>query len=208
MLVALQLVGFVAVPLNVTVLFPCVAPKFMPEIVTDVLPTSTKAGFILVIFGVVDGGTVKLTPLLATPPTATTTLPVVAPLGTVATMLVVVSLQLVALAKTPLNVTVLVPCAVPKFMPEIVTEVPARPDVGFIAVMLGGVTPVPLSGIASGTISMLSGTLTVPVRLPATAGLNVTLIVHRPPTAIGDEDAQLSVSEKSPIALTGPTFKP
>ena len=74
--------------------------------------------------------------------------------------------------------------------------------------MLGGATPVPLRGIARGTISMLSETLTAPVRLPAAVGRNVTLIVHIPPTTIGDEVAQLSVSEKSPSAITGPTFKP
>jgi hypothetical protein len=45
--------------------------------------------------------TVKLTPLLATPPTVTTTLPVVAPDGTGATMLV--ALQLVGVAAVPLN---------------------------------------------------------------------------------------------------------
>ena len=44
---------------------------------------------------------------LATPPTVTTTLPVVAPVGTGATMLV--ELQLVGVAAVPLNATVLVP---------------------------------------------------------------------------------------------------
>jgi hypothetical protein len=48
--------------------------------------------------------TVKLTPLLATPPAAvTTTLPVVAPVGTDAVMLV--ALQLETVAVVPLNVT-------------------------------------------------------------------------------------------------------
>lgn len=51
--------------------------------------------------------TVKFTPLLATPPTVTTTLPVVAPVGAGATILVV--LQLVGVAVLPLNLTVLVP---------------------------------------------------------------------------------------------------
>ena len=51
--------------------------------------------------------TVKLDPLLFTPPTLTTTLPVVAPVGTVTAMLVV--LQLVAVAVVPLNLTVLLP---------------------------------------------------------------------------------------------------
>src|SRR5260370_17496099 len=36
MLVAFQLVGVAVAPLNVTVLVPCVAPKFGPVIVTDV----------------------------------------------------------------------------------------------------------------------------------------------------------------------------
>jgi hypothetical protein len=51
--------------------------------------------------------TIKVLPLLANPPTVTTTGPVVAPVGTVAMMLVV--LQLVEVAGVPLNVTVLVP---------------------------------------------------------------------------------------------------
>ena len=35
MLVALQLVAVATVPLNVTVLVPCVAPKFVPVTVTE-----------------------------------------------------------------------------------------------------------------------------------------------------------------------------
>ena len=50
---------------------------------------------------------VKLTALLATPPAVTTTLPVVAPVGTAVMMLV--ALQLVTVAGFQLNVTVLVP---------------------------------------------------------------------------------------------------
>src|SRR5467141_3247346 len=85
MLAALQLVAVAAVPLNVTLLVPCVAPKFAPVIVTDP-PTNPEFEFKLVMLGA-GTGTVKLTPLLATPPTVTTTLPVVAPLGTAAVML-------------------------------------------------------------------------------------------------------------------------
>src|SRR5258708_14170813 len=80
--------------------------------------------------------TVNGTPLLAWPPTVTTTLPVVAPAGTGTTILV--ALQLVGVAAVPLNVTVLVPCVPPKFAPVIVTGVPIAPDVGFRLVMLGG----------------------------------------------------------------------
>ena len=50
-LVALQLVTVVAgVPLNVTVLLPWLAPKFVPAIVTNV-PTGPDAGLTLVIVG-------------------------------------------------------------------------------------------------------------------------------------------------------------
>jgi hypothetical protein len=90
--------------------------------------------------------TVKLTPLLATPPTVTTTLSVVAPEGTGTTMVVV--LQLVGVAFVLLNVTVLVPWVAPKFAPAIVTDVPIGPDVGLRLVMLGtAAVPVPRNGI-------------------------------------------------------------
>jgi hypothetical protein len=70
------------------------------------VPTTPDVGLRLVRLG---GGrvTVKLMPLLAWPPTATTTLPVIAPVGTGTLMLV--ALQLVGVAVVPLKVTVLVP---------------------------------------------------------------------------------------------------
>jgi hypothetical protein len=73
------------------------------------------------------GTTVKLTPLLFTPFTETTTFPVVAPAGTVAAM--VVTLQLVTLAAVPLNETVLLPCVEPKVVPVTVIEAPTAPVV-------------------------------------------------------------------------------
>src|SRR5258707_3720212 len=97
MLAAPQLVGVAVIPLNFTVLVPCVAPKFAPAIVTDV-PANPDVGFKPVMLGA-GTVTVKLTPLLAAPPTVTTTFPVVAPAGTVAAMLV--ALQLVGVAATP-----------------------------------------------------------------------------------------------------------
>jgi hypothetical protein len=73
--------------------------------------------------------TVNTFPLLDSPLTVITTLPVVAPVGTFA--FIDVALQLVmVVAIMPLNLTVLVPCAEPKFAPVIVTVVPTRPDVG------------------------------------------------------------------------------
>src|SRR5258707_9218474 len=89
---------------KVTVLVPCVAPKFVPVIVTGV-PTNPDTGFRLVMPGP-GTDTVKFTPLLAVPPTVTTTFPVVVPAGTDTTMLV--APQLVGGAVVPLKVTVLV----------------------------------------------------------------------------------------------------
>jgi hypothetical protein len=132
MLVALQLVALAIVPLNFTYPVPWLVPKFEPLIVTDA-PTGPEVGERLVIFGA--GTTVKLTPLLDLLETFTTTLPVVAADGTVATILV--ALQLVALALVPLNVTVLVPCVEPKFVPVIVTEAPTAPEVGDKLDMVG-----------------------------------------------------------------------
>src|SRR5215475_1033148 len=84
--------------------------------------------------------TVKLRPLLASPPTVTTTAPVVAPVGTFTTMLV--ADQLVGVAVVPLNLTVLVPCVAPKFVPVIVTDVATGPLVGDRLVMLGATVTV------------------------------------------------------------------
>src|SRR5437879_5790348 len=127
MLVVLQLVVLAVVPLKVTV---PVVPKLAPVMVTAV-PTGPEVGFRLVMAGA-EEVTVKFTPLLATPPTVTTTLPVVAPLGTDATMLV--ALQLVVVAVVPLKVTAPV---VPKLVPVMVTAVPTGPVVGFRLVMAG-----------------------------------------------------------------------
>ena len=77
----------------------------------------------LIFVAIALGGTVtaKDTPLLATPPTVTTTLPVVAAAGTGTTMLV--ADQLVGVAAVPLNVTVLVPWVVPNMLPLMVTAI-------------------------------------------------------------------------------------
>jgi hypothetical protein len=86
--------------------------------------------------GTTDEVTMKFTPLLATPPTVTTILPLVDPLGTGTTMLG--SLQLVGVAGVPLNVTVLLFCVGPKLVPAMVTEAPNAPEVGLALVMDGG----------------------------------------------------------------------
>jgi hypothetical protein len=167
MLVADQLVGVAVVPLNLTVLGPCDAPKFVPAIVTEVA-TGPLVGDRLVILG--GTSTVKVTPLLARPPTVTTTLPVVAPAGTGTPMLV--ADQLVGVAAVPLKVTVLVPCVAPKFVPVIVTDVATGPLVGDRLVMLGATVTVKLAPLLA---RLLTVTTTLPVVAPA--GTGTTMLV-------------------------------
>jgi len=121
-----------AVPLNVTP--PWLDPKLVPVIVTEV-PIGPDVGDKLEMLGA--GTTVKLTPLLATPPTVTTTLPVVAPVGTVAVMLA--APQELVLAVVPLNCTV--PALLPKFEPAITMDDPTAPLFGVRLVMLGALLP-------------------------------------------------------------------
>jgi hypothetical protein len=136
MLVALQRLIVAVVPLNVTVLLPRVDPNPDPAM-TTVAPKDPEVGLRPVTTGVaVSPVTVKPTPLLATPPTITTTLPVAASAGTNATMLV--GLQLVIeLAVVPLNVTWLLPCVDPKSVPVIVTLAPTGPEAGDKVLMAG-----------------------------------------------------------------------
>ena len=135
-LVALQLLAVPAeIPLNVTVLVPCEAPKLVPAMVTG-SPTDPVKGLRLVMFG--DGVIEKFVLLLVKPFTTTMTLAFarhVKALGTIATMLV--SLQLVTVGKTPPIKTELDPCVAPKFVPVIVREVPRGPDEGIKLVTEG-----------------------------------------------------------------------
>jgi hypothetical protein len=80
--------------------------------------------------------TVNDVPLLATPLTVTTTLPVVAPVGTSATIEVLLQL-VIDVAVVPLNFTVLAPRVEPKFVPVIVTEAPTAAEVGDRLVIVG-----------------------------------------------------------------------
>ena len=121
--------------------------------------------------------TVNDTPLLFTPLAFTTTLPVVAPVGTVATIDVALQLVIVV-AVVPLNFTVLVPWVDPKFVPVIVTEAPTAPDVGDKLVMLGAATTVnahPVAGVRllpspprsrSSLLSAPCATIDVALQLP------------------------------------------
>jgi len=128
----LQLVAVAVVPLKLTALVPCADPRLVPRIITDV-PTTPEVGETLVILGV--GNTVNAIPLLLTPLAFTTTLPVVAPGGTVTA--IDVALQLVTVAAVPLKVTLFVPWVEPKFAPVIVTDAPTGADVDDRLVILG-----------------------------------------------------------------------
>src|SRR5579863_3467161 len=88
----------------------------------------------------VTGVTVKVTLLLATPPTLTTTGPDVAFAGTAATITPV--FQLVGVALIPLNVSVLDPWLDPKFAPLMVTDAPTTPLVGEILLIEGDLPPI------------------------------------------------------------------
>src|SRR3954453_20964069 len=73
--------------------------------------------------------------LLASPPTVTTTLPLVAPAGTGTTMLF--ADHVVGVAAVPLNVTVLVPIAAPKLLPVMTAALGIGPLGGERLVRLG-----------------------------------------------------------------------
>jgi hypothetical protein len=182
--VSLQLVIVAAAPLNVTDPVPCELPKWAPLIVM-VEPGAPEFGWSRLMPG--EGSTVKLTPLLATPPAAvTTTLPVVAVAGTAAA--IAVALQLVTVAVTPLKVTKPVPCELPKLDPFMVTEEPAAPELGMSELILGPavtvkVTPLlamPLTFTTTEPVVAPTGTVAVMLVFPqlmtgAVVPLNLTV---------------------------------
>lgn len=120
-------------------------PKFEPLIETEV-PTTPETGDRLLMLGAAT--TVNDFPLLPTPLNATTTLPVTAPVGTVATIELAPQLA-IDVAVVPLNFTVLVPCVAPKFEPAIVTDAPTAPVVGERLAMLGVGTTVKVEPLLS-----------------------------------------------------------
>jgi hypothetical protein len=133
--------------------------------------------------------TVKLTPLLAVPSTVTTTLPVVAPEGTLA--IIEESVQVATEAVVPLNVTV--PGVEPKFVPVIVTDVPTAPDDGDRPLMLGVVTIVKLTPLLALPPAV---TTTFPDEAPD--GTLATI----------DESPQLTIGAVVPLNVTVPGVEP
>jgi hypothetical protein len=78
--------------------------------------------------------------------------PAGAELGTVATICVLLQLEADE-ARTPLNITVLVPCVLPKFEPAIVTDVPTPPMMGDTLEMYG-VVPTVMATLSKVAVSM------------------------------------------------------
>lgn len=162
----------------------------MPVMVTEV-PTGPTVGDKLLIPGRLPDVTVKTAEVLPIPPTVTITLPVVAPVGTGAT--ICVGLQLVGVAAVPLKVTVLLPLEVPKPVPLMVTEVPTVPEVGERLVIWGftvkGALPPAATLIAPLTVTTIwplvaapgTGTTTcVLLQLVGVAVAPLKVIVLRP----------------------------
>lgn len=186
MLVALQPVTVAVVPLNLTLLVPCEAPKLLPLIVTAT-PTAPVPGDTPLIAGRAGGGgfstattrpairtysldgggapTVNGKGLLGSEFTCTTTLPLEAPAGTAATM--ELALQEIAVAWTPLKATVLAPWGDPKSVPAIVTDVPTGAADGVMEAILGGVVEPTVKFCGELAVTPFTITETGPVAAPA-----------------------------------------
>jgi hypothetical protein len=162
--------GIPTVPLNVILLAPFVAPKFVPVTVTASV-TWPLPGVTDISVGA--GRTVKLTPLLSTPLARTTRFPVVAPTGTAAAILV--ALHVVTVAVVPLSLTVLVPWVAPKAAPAIVTDAPTTPDEGVSVVMLGAGTTVKLVPLLG---TPATATTTLPVAAPTGTVATMLVALH------------------------------
>lgn len=122
------------------------------------------------------GRTVKTTPLLARPPTATTTLPEFAPAGT--RVRIVVWLQNVGVANVPPNETVLEPCVAPKPAPLRATDVVTAPDVGLRLIRTGVLVTVNATPLLANPPAF---TTTFPVEAPAGTESEMLVGVHKIP---------------------------
>jgi hypothetical protein len=92
--------------------------------------------------------------------------------------MILLALQLVGTAVIPLNLTVLVPCVAPKFVPVIVTEEPTKPDVGFRLVMLGTVLLVLLTATNTPALVAVLFDVSVATALSECDPLAVVVLSH------------------------------
>lgn len=153
----------VAVPVNVTVELRRLAPAMV-----TVAPIRPLVGAKLDIVG--GGITVKIG-LVATPPGVVTVMtPLDAPAGTTATILLAVSLFMIAGVNVPVKMTEI---AFAKPVPVIVTVPPTGPLVGEMAVMVGTVRTVKMLGL----VAVPPGVVTVTRPDVAPAGTVVVTVV-------------------------------
>ena len=193
MVVAVEVNGTRGLPLN----FTSVAPlRLVPVIVTTVPGAPTAGVKLVMVGGPVVEVTVKLPvdPPVPQPP-VTLRVPVVAPAGTVAVMLVA-DPMLKAVALVPLNFTAVAPV---KPVPIIVTLVPTAPLAGVKLVMAGaavGVKLLTLVAVPLGAVTLMgpavapAGTTAVmlvalsTVKLEALVPLNFTAVAPVKPVPV------------------------
>jgi hypothetical protein len=167
--VAVQLVTAAGSPLKRTTLVPWLAPKFWPEIVTAA-PAAPVEGEMPVMLG--PGVTVNAKLLLLIPPAVTTSGPVVAPAGTLTTMLP--SLQLNGAAKVPLKVTLPLPRGMPKPEPLIVICEFTAPLAGETPLIVGGGITVKLAEFDATPWVTITG----PVMAPDGTGTTICVLLQ------------------------------
>lgn len=151
-------------PLKSTTFSLAISLKFVPVMITSA-PTAPLGGVNPVMVGFPN--TVKSFELLmVTPFVVIETLPVVAPLGTVTVMLVVV--EEISVALTPLNLTALLAAVVLKCVPVIITVAPGAPldgvkpvnvGVGNTVKLVAVVIATPLTIIEIGPVTAPNGTI-------------------------------------------------
>jgi hypothetical protein len=187
---------------NRTLVLPWAEPKPVPFITTGV-PTGPLDGDTEVMMGF---GTVNITSLLLeTPFTVITAGPLVAPLGTVATIWV--SLQLVVEAVVLFKTRVLVPLLVWNPEPFIVTDEPTIPLVGETLLTWGAGT---VKSMFAGVLTPPTVTMTAPV--VAVEGTVAAICVSDHVTmlapALGEKVTEFPVCVPKPLPLmwtTAPT---
>jgi hypothetical protein len=147
--------------------------------------------------------TVNRSPLLEWPLTVTTTLPVVAPLGTVTVMLVGLH-ALEVPAKTPLNVTVLLPWLVPKLDPEMMSVEPETPEFTLRPAMTGAgiAVMVRLNGVEWLRFPLVPWTVSATVLADAFAGTTNDTCAEALALIDREQDGEHVVPDGNPLTVT------
>jgi hypothetical protein len=164
--VSLQLTTFAFVLPSQTMMVPCEAPKPVPVIVTCV-PAAPLVGVTVK----TTAGITNMVPRLGMPFTVTTTFPLVAPVGTVAVIVVAFQRETDP-AAVPLKVTVLVPWLGPKPVPVMVTAVPTGPEFRERYEITGRGTTVKATGLLATPF-----TVTTTLPLVAEGGTKAVILV-------------------------------